>query len=90
LAIPPLSCTNFDELAYGIVALAEVQAPKMQRQIRTCFREVWTKGLDHVVQTDAKRYDMSTQKVRQIFQDKLRSGQFTLDSHPYRLVEFLA
>ena len=67
LAIPPLSCTNFDELAYGIAALAEIQAPKMKRQIQTCFREVWTEGLDHVVQTDAKRYDLAARKVRQIF-----------------------
>ena len=43
-----------------------------------------------MVQADAKRYDVSARKVRQIFQDKLRSGQFTLDSHPHRLVEFLA
>jgi hypothetical protein len=90
LAIPPLSCTNFDELAYGILALADVQCPKMKRQIQACFREVWTDGLTQAVQTDAKRYAVSARKVRQIFQDKLRSGQFTLDSQPYRLVEFLA
>ncbi len=90
LAIPPLSCTNFNELAYGIVALAGVQAPKIKNQIEKLYREVFTEGLNPMVQTDAKRYSVSSRTVRQIYQDKLAAGQFTLDSHSHRTVEFLA
>ncbi|MFQ6041404.1 MAG: hypothetical protein ACE5PV_11160, partial [Candidatus Poribacteria bacterium] len=90
LAIPPLSCTNFDELAYGIAALAEAQAPEIKKQIQKLFGEVWTEGLNQIAKTDAKRYEMAPRKVRQILQDKLSAGQLTLDSRSHRLVEFLA
>src|SRR3954463_1658993 len=39
LAIPPLSCTNFDELAHGVAALAIAQAPKAERKIRHLFKK---------------------------------------------------
>lgn len=90
LAIPPLSCTNFDELAHGIAALAIEQAPGAEKKIRRLFKEVWTEGLDSVVRNDAERYQMTPQKVRQLLQDKLSTGQLTLDSRCYRLVEFLS
>lgn len=90
LAIPPLSCTNFDELAYGIAALAGEQYPKIKKQIDKLFRDVFIKELNPMVQTDAKRYSISSRTVRQIYRDKLSTGQFALDSRPYRTVEFLA
>ena len=90
LAIPPLSCTNFDELASGIAALAGVQSPKIKKQIDKLFRNTFTNGLNPIVQADAKRYDVSSRKVRQIYRDKFSSGQFTLDSHPNQTVEFLS
>src|SRR6266508_260137 len=90
LAIPPLSCTNFDELAHGIAALSVAQVPKAEKKIRQLFKEVWTEGLDSVIRKDAERYQMTPQKLRQLFQDKLNVGQFTLDSRCHRLVEFLA
>lgn len=90
LAIPPLSCTNFDELAHGIAALAIEQVPAAGRKIRRLFKEVWTEGLDSVVRTDSERYQMMPQKVRRLLQDKLDTGQLTLDSRCHRLVEFLA
>jgi hypothetical protein len=90
LAIPPLSCTNFDELAHGIAALSIAQFPKFERKIRQLFKEVWTEGLDSVIRNDAERYQMAPQKLRRIFQDKLNIGQLTLDSHCHRLVEFLS
>ena len=37
LAIPPLSCTNFDELASGVAALASEQNPKIKKQVNTLF-----------------------------------------------------
>ncbi len=90
LAIPPLSCTNFDELAHGIAALSIAQVPKAERKIRQLFKEVWTEGLDSVIRNDAERYQMAPQKLRRLFQDKLNMGQLTLDSHCHRLVEFLS
>ena len=90
LAIPPLSCTNFDELASGIAALAGEQNPKIKKQINKLFGEVFTKGLNPMVQEDAKRYSVSSRKVRQIYQDKFSAGKFTLESQPRRTVEFLS
>jgi hypothetical protein len=90
LAIPPLSCTNFDELAHGIAALSIAQVPKAERKIRQLFKEVWTEGLDSVIRNDAEQYQMAPQKLRRLFQDKLNMGQLTLDSHCHRLVEFLS
>lgn len=90
LAIPPLSCTNFDELAHGIAALAIAQAPEAGNKIRRLFKEVWTEGLDSVIRSDAERYEMTPQQLRRLFQDKLNTGQLTLDSRCHRLVEFLS
>ena len=90
LAIPPLSCTNFNELASGIAALASTQAPKIKKQVNKLYRDVFTNGLNPIVQADAKRYSVPSRKVRQIYHDKFTAGQFTLDSHPHRTVEFLS
>ena len=37
LAIPPLSCTNFNELAAGIASLAGAQNPQIKKQIDKLF-----------------------------------------------------
>lgn len=90
LAIPPLSCTNFNELAAGIASLAGVQNPQIKRQVDKLFRDVFTEGLKPMVQADAKRYAVPPQTVRKIYNDKFSAGQFTVDSHPHRTVEFLS
>ena len=90
LAIPPLSCTNFNELATGVAALAGVQNPKIKRQVNKLYRDVFTEGLKPMVQADAKRYAVPPQTVRKIYNDKFSAGQFTVDSHPHRTVEFLS
>ena len=90
LAIPPLSSTNFNELATGIASLAGVQNPEIKRQVDKLFREVFTEGLKPMVQADAKRYAVPPQTVRKIYNDKFSAGQFTVDSHPHRTVEFLS
>ncbi len=90
LAIPPLSCTNFNELATGIASLAGVQNPEIKRQVDKLFRDVFTEGLKPMVQADAKRYAVPPQTVRKIYNDKFSAGQFTVDSHPHRTVEFLS
>ncbi len=90
LAIPPLSCTNFDELASGIAALAGEQNPKIKKSVNKLFQDVFTEGLNPMVKEDAKRYSVPSRKVRQIYQDKFSAGQFTLDNHPRRTVEFLS
>ena len=84
LAIPPLSCTNFEEWASGIAALTGAQAPKIKKQVDKLFRDIFTSGLNPMVQADAKRYSVSSRKVRQIYQDKFSAGQFTVDSHSHR------
>ena len=90
LAIPPLSCTNFNELAAGIASLAGVQNPKIKKQVDKLFRDVFTEGLKPMVQADAKHYAVPPQTVRKIYNDKFSAGQFTIDSHPHRTVEFLS
>ena len=90
LAIPPLSCTNFDELASGIATLAGEQEPKLKKSVNKLFREIFAEGLNPMVQEDAKRYSVPSHKVRQIYQDKFSAGQFTLNNHPHRTVEFLS
>ena len=90
LAIPPLSCTNFNELAAGIASLAGAQNPQIEKQVDKLFRDVFTEGLNPMVRADAKRYAVPSQKVRKIYQDKFSAGQFTVDSHPHRTVEFLS
>ena len=90
LAIPPLSCTNFNELATGIASLAGLQNPEIKRQVDKLFRDVFTEGLKPMVQADAKRYAVPPQTVRKIYNDKFSAGQFTVDSHPHRTVEFLS
>ena len=90
LAIPPLSCTNFNELAAGIASLAGAQNPQIKKQVDKLFRDVFTEGLNPMVRADAKRYAVPSQKVRKIYQDKFSAGQFTVDSHPHRTVEFLS
>lgn len=90
LAIPPLSCTNFNELATGIASLAGAQNPEIKKQVDKLFRDVFTEGLKPMVQADAKRYAVPPQTVRKIYNDKFSAGQFTVDSHPHRTVEFLS
>ncbi|MYC76282.1 hypothetical protein F4X10_11015 [Candidatus Poribacteria bacterium] len=90
LAIPPLSCTNFNELAAGIASLAGAQNPQIKKQVDKLFQDVFTDGLKPMVQADAKRYAVPPQTVRKIYNDKFSAGQFTVDSHPHRTVEFLS
>lgn len=90
VVIPPLSCTSFDELAYGIAILTEVLVPKAKKQIRTLFKEIWKEELKQIAQVDAKRYTMSVDQMKRILEDKLNDGKLTIDSHCHRLVEFLS
>lgn len=90
LAIPPLSCTDFNELAAGIASLASTQVPKIEKQANKLYREVFMNGLNPIVREDAKRYSVPSRKVRQIYQDKFSAGQFTLDTQTGRTVEFLS
>ncbi len=90
LAIPPLSCTNFNELAAGIASLAGAQNSNIKKQIDKLFRDVFMSGLDLMVKSDATRYAVPSRKIRKMYQDKFSAGQFTLDSHPHRTVEFLS
>src|SRR5215213_6588937 len=90
VAIPPLSCTNFDELAHGVAALAMAQAPQAEKKIHRLFKDVWSEELDSVIRSDTERYQVPKQKLRRLLQDKLTAGQMTLDNRCHRLVEFLA
>jgi hypothetical protein len=89
-AIPPLSCSNFGELAQGIAALASISRPKDRGRIEKLFRRVWDRGLDQTAQADARKYELPSRKVRRLLQDKLQAGQISLDGQCHRLVEFLS
>jgi hypothetical protein len=89
-AIPPLSCSNFDELAHGVAALASASRPQDHVRIEKLFRRVWDRGLDQAVQADSRRYDLPSRKVRRLLQDKLQAGQISLAGQCHRLVEFLS
>jgi hypothetical protein len=89
-AIPPLSCSNFDELGHGIAALASTLHPQAHNRIDRLFRRVWERGLDEAVQADARRYELPSRKVRRMLQDKIQAGQISLDGQCHRLVEFLS
>ena len=88
--IPPLSCSNFDELAQGVAAMASALHPEARTRIDRIFRRVWERGLDEAVQADARRYELPTRKVRRMLQEKLQAGQISLDGQCHRLVEFLS
>lgn len=90
LAIPPLSCTGFDELAYAVVALAEAQMPKAKTKIRALFKEVWAEGIEQTAKRDAIKYELESKKMRRVLEDKLNAGQLTLDGQCHRFVEFLS
>jgi hypothetical protein len=90
LAIPPLSCTNYDEFAAGVSALAEEQAPKDKVRVRRLFEETWTEGLERIAKTEAKRYELPVRKVRRVLVEQLEHGRWAADGHSHRLVEFLA
>jgi hypothetical protein len=89
-AVPPLSCSNFDELAQGIAALTSALHPQRLSRIDRLFRRVWERGLDEAVQADARRYEVPARKVRRMLQDKIQAGQISLDGQCHRLVEFLS
>ncbi|MBA4064860.1 MAG: hypothetical protein C0501_14330 [Isosphaera sp.] len=89
-AIPPLSCSNFDELARGVVAIASAQHPKVAGRIERAVRRIWDRGLDDAAKTDAERYKIPGRTVRRMLQDKVRAGQIAIDSQCHRLVELLS
>jgi hypothetical protein len=89
-AIPPLSCSNFDELAQGIASVATALHPQGRSRIDRVFRRVWERGLDEAVQADARKYELPSRKVRRLLQDKIQAGQISLDGQCHRLVEFLS
>ncbi len=89
-AIPPLSCSNFDEFAQGVAAVAAALHPEGRTAIEKLFRRVWERGLDDAVQGDARRYQLPVRSVRKLLQDKLQAGQLSLDGQCHRLVEFLS
>lgn len=90
LAIPPLSCTGFDELAHAVVALAEAQAPKAKTRIRSLFKSVWLEGIEQEAKRDAERYELQPKIMRRLLEDKLNEGLFALDGSCHRFVEFLS
>jgi hypothetical protein len=89
-AIPPLSCSNFDELARGVAAIASAQHPKVASRIDKTVRRIWDRGLDDAAKTDAERYKIPGRTVRRMLQDKVRAGQISIDSQCHRLVELLS
>jgi len=90
LSIPPLSCTNFDELAGGIAALAKAQMPKAQKKIELLYKGIYKDEINQLAKSDAERYGVSPDKLRRLLEEKLQRGQLTLDGGCHRLVEFVS
>jgi hypothetical protein len=89
-AVPPLSCSNFDELARGVAAITSAQHPKLAIRIERTVKNIWDRGLDDAARTDAERYKIPGRTVRRMLQDKVRAGQISIDSQCHRLVELLS
>lgn len=89
-AVPPLSCSNFDEFAHAVAAVAGAGSPKHRARIDRLLEKVWGQGLDAAVKADVARYELPGRTVRRLLQDKLRAGQLSLDGQCHRLVEFLS
>lgn len=90
LAIPPLACTSFDELASGIASLACAEMPKARKRIEKLFKNICADSLERIARNDSQRFGMSPQKMRQFLNEKLNTGQLILDNNSHRLVEFLS
>jgi len=90
LAIPPLSCTNYDEFAAGVAALAAVQLPKEKNQIEKLYRQIWTSGIERIAKAEAERHNIPVRKLRRVLEAQLKHGRWAPDGHSHRLVEFLA
>jgi hypothetical protein len=90
LAIPPLSCTNYDEFAAGVAALAAAQLPKEKNRIEKLYGEIWAGGIERIAKAEAERHDIPVRKLRKILEAQLEHGRWAPDGHSHRLVEFLA
>lgn len=91
LAIPPISCTSFDELAFAVASLAAEQAPKCKKKkIRTIFENTWAGDLRVASKKDAVRYAIEQKTARRLLEDKFDAGQLKLDGQCHRFVEFLS
>lgn len=89
-AIPPLSCTNFDELAHGIAALTMEMHPRRAKDIKRIFETVWSENVSQMTERDAQRFGVDARTMRKILQGKLQAGELSFDSRPHRFVEFLS
>jgi len=90
LAIPPLSCTNYDEFAAGVAALAAAQLPEEKNRIEKLYREIWADGIERIAKREAERHDIPVRKLRKVLEAQLEHGRWAPDGHSHRLVEFLA
>jgi hypothetical protein len=90
LAIPPLSCSNYDEFAAGVAALAAEQLPKEKKRIEKLHAEIWTGGIERIAKVEAERHDIPVRKLRKVLEDQFENGRWAPDGHSHRLVEFLS
>jgi len=90
LAVPPLSCMNYDEFAAGVAALAAEQMPKEKSRVEKLYGEILTGGIERIAKSEAERHDIPVRKLRKVFEAQLEHGRWAPDGHSHRLVEFLA
>jgi len=90
LAIPPLSCTNYDEFAAGVAALAAAQLPKEKNRIEKLYGEIWAGGIERIAKAEAERHHIPVRKLRKVLEAQLEHGRWAPDGHSHRLVEFLS
>jgi hypothetical protein len=90
LAIPPLSCTNYDEFAAGVAALAAEQLPKEKHRIEQMHGKAWRGGIERIARAEAEEHDIPVRKLRKLLEAQRENGRWAPDGHSHRLVEFLA
>lgn len=90
LAIPPLSCTSFDELAAAIDAIASVQQPSLRPALRRLRAATWHDELDHMARADSNSYGIPHKTLRRLFRDKAEHGRLAFAGDSHRFVEFLS
>jgi hypothetical protein len=90
LAIPPLSCTSFDELAAAIEAVASAQVPSLRSALRELRLSTWRDELDQMARSDSSDYGIPQKILRRLFHDKAQRGRLAFTSETHQFVEFLS
>ncbi|MDW8243297.1 MAG: ATP-binding protein [Thermogemmata sp.] len=90
IAIPPLSCVDYDELAAGVASLATVLLPERKSQIKRLYGEIFADDIERVASIEAQRHALPVRKLRKVLEYEHDQGRWAPNKNNHRLVEFLA